>query len=141
MSLYPDSETIGLQDNTATTVNSNIIHKTYKFDTRTGEIRGMIDKADALYQFIWKAILTPRFRHIIYSSDYGCELWDVIGISDASDAFIQSEIKRTVKEALIYDSRIKDVRDIEITQDLDAVYISCTVETVEGIINFKEVIV
>lgn len=142
MSLFPEFEN-AVTSEEIETVEQSIPQqptKTYYFDIETGEIRRTIDGLEAIKQFIWKAIVTERYKHVIYSDDYGCELYSIIGMSDATDEFVQSEMERSIREALIYDDRIKDVYNIKITPDLDGVFIECTVETNEGVIEFKEVI-
>lgn len=139
MSLFPDNSEAEIQDEELFETEQ-LITKTYRYNPETGEIRGMVDNEESLHQWIWKAIVTARYKHVIYSDDYGCELWNVIGISDVNDAFIQAEMKRTIKEALIYDVRIDDVYDIKIDHELDMVEISLTVVTPEGLYEFKEVI-
>jgi phage baseplate assembly protein W len=108
--------------------------KTYSFDFDTGEVGGIIDGIDAIRQFVRKALATPRFRHLIYNSEYGSELETLIG-SDVTAQLLQAEIPRIIREALIYDDRVKDVTDVTITRDRDRLYISFTVSTIEGVIT------
>lgn len=106
------------------------------FDDEMSEV---IDGMDAIRQFVKKAVLTARFRFYIYDSEYGCELDDLIG-QDVSEELLRAEIPRIVREALIYDERILDVRNFEIWREGDALYINFTVDTTVGTIN-EEVIV
>jgi hypothetical protein len=104
---------------------------TYRLDFENGAIDGYIDADDALRQFIIKAIRTARFRYLIYDDDYGSELEDLIG-ADVTEAFLNEEIPRVIRETLIYDDRIADVRDFIITRKGDEVYIEFTVEKTDG---------
>jgi hypothetical protein len=104
---------------------------TYRLDFENGVIDGFIDGDEALRQFIVKAIRTARFRYLIYDDDYGSELEDLIG-ADVTDAFLNEEIPRVIRETLIYDDRIADVRDFIITRKGDEVYIEFTVEKTDG---------
>jgi phage baseplate assembly protein W len=104
---------------------------TYRLDFTNGAIGGLIDDDDALRQFIIKAIKTARFRYLIYDDQYGSELEDLIG-ADVTEAFLKEEIPRVIREALIYDDRIADVRDFIITRKGDEVYIEFTVEKTDG---------
>lgn len=104
---------------------------TYRLNFDTNRLGGLIDGIDALKQFIVKAILTNRSHFRIYSDDYGCELESLIG-SDVTEAFIQAEIPRMVRESLIYDDRIDDVTDISARREGDAIYIVATVESIYG---------
>jgi hypothetical protein len=104
---------------------------TYRLDFENGAIDGLIDEDDALRQFIIKAIRTARFRYLIYDDDYGSELEDLIG-ADVTEAFLNEEIPRVIRETLIYDDRIADVRDFSIRHEKDGVYIEFTVEKTDG---------
>lgn len=105
--------------------------KTYRLNFGTGRLTGMVDGKDALKQFIVKALKTCRSRFRIYSDDYGCELEDLLG-SDVTEAFIQAEIPRMVREALIYDDRINAVTNVSATRQGDAVFIVATVDSIYG---------
>ncbi|XID92488.1 DUF2634 domain-containing protein [Paenibacillaceae bacterium WGS1546] len=90
--------------------------RTYRLDVQTGVIAGMIDGLEAVRQAAFKILQTERFRHLIYSADYGSEAMSLIG----RDRFIyRSELKRTIEEALLQDDRIVAVEgmDIEFGQD------------------------
>jgi phage baseplate assembly protein W len=113
--------------------------KTYAFDFKTGRIGGMIDGREAIEQFIRKTIFTARFAHLIYSPDYGCELLELIG-KDYTPGFMESEIIRTITEALIYDDRIESVYDFNVTIKDDSVDVFFRVDTVEGTLEISEVI-
>lgn len=104
---------------------------TYRINFGTNRLGGMVDDKDALKQFIVKAILTYRSHFRIYSDDYGCEIESLIG-SDVTEGFIQAEIPRMVREALIYDDRINDVTNVTATRKGDAVYITATVDSIYG---------
>jgi hypothetical protein len=104
---------------------------TYRLNFENGTIDGFIDEDDALRQFIIKAIRTARFRYLIYDDDYGSELEDLIG-ADVTEAFLNEEIPRVIRETLIYDDRIADVRDFIITRKGDEVHIEFTVEKTDG---------
>lgn len=113
--------------------------KTYALDLNTGEIRGFIDRREAIQQFIRKAIITPRYDHLVYTPNYGCEIRSLIG-KGYSNPFIEAEIVRMVTEALIYDERINRIYDFEINIVNEEVYINLAVDTVEGTLNIREVI-
>jgi hypothetical protein len=105
--------------------------KTYALDFDTGEIKGIVDGRKAIKQFIRKAIVTLRFIYPIYTDAYACEVRNLAG-KGFSDAFVKSEIKRMVTEAIIYDSRISSVYDFNIKINGDDVFIGFWVDTVEG---------
>lgn len=112
---------------------------TYEFDFDTKQIKRKIDGRKAIEQFIRKAIVTIRFIHPIYSDDYGCEVRPMIG-QGFTDAFLKSEIQRMITEAIIYDDRINKVYDFDIQPKGDETFTKFSVDTVEGILDIKEVI-
>lgn len=104
---------------------------TYRLNFDTGRINGMTDELDAMKQFIRKAIITARARYPIYTDDYGCELPELIG-QDVTRNYIDAEIPRTVREALIYDDRVTAVARVSAERRGDAVFIMATVDTIFG---------
>ncbi|MBO8158821.1 DUF2634 domain-containing protein [Thermosyntropha sp.] len=107
------------------------------FDFTTGEFilqdgkPKVVDGPDALRVWITKALLTTRYRWPIYSSAFGCELEDIIGF-DLPRAVLESEIPRFVREALIYDDRIEDVKDFVVERGADWLKVTFTVVTFDG---------
>ncbi|MDQ0154904.1 DUF2634 domain-containing protein [Robertmurraya andreesenii] len=105
--------------------------KTYQLNANTNEIGSLIDGEQAIRQFIVKAVKTARFRFLIYDDQYGSELDDLIG-ADVSDALLQVEIPRVIREALIYDDRVDDVVNFDITREGDRLYVEFTVVLADG---------
>lgn len=105
--------------------------RTYRLDFKNGVISDFIDDDEALRQAIVKAIRTARFRYLIYDDQYGSELEDLIG-ADVTEAFLNEEIPRVIREALIYDDRIADVRDFVVRRESDRVYVEFTVVKTDG---------
>ena len=107
--------------------------KTYRVDWDAGRIAGTADGLEAMEQAVRKALNTRRFRHLIYSWNYGTE-WDaVIG---KSRAVAESELKRVLEEALGQDERITEVAEVSL---VPAGRRSCTaavrVETIFGAVR------
>lgn len=107
------------------------------FDFATGQFvmedgaPKVVEGVDALRVWITKALLTARYRWPIYSSAFGCELEDIIG-HDLPRAVLESEIPRFVRETLIYDDRIEDVKDFVIERGGDWLKVTFTVVTFDG---------
>ena len=97
--------------------------KTYSIDIDTGDIKGKIDGLEAVKQAILKIINTGRFKHPIYSYNYGCEIHDLIGM-DLTNGFLMAELERMIKEAVEYDDRVDTVHSFNITTNEDNIYIS-----------------
>jgi len=137
MALFPDVAI----PNDITTMITTSSQVTYgqepDFDFTTGEFiledgkLKILEGPDALRIWITKALLTARYRWPIYSSDFGCELEDIIGY-DLPRAVLESEIPRLIKEALIYDDRIEDVKDFVIERGGDWLKITFTVVAFDG---------
>lgn len=105
--------------------------KTWEIKFEYGRLYGVIDELLAVIQFAHKTIRTPRNRHLIYTDQYGCELHDLIG-ARTTPGYLEAEIPRMVKEALVYDDRINDVTNVSFTIDGDVLNISITLDTIYG---------
>lgn len=91
----------------------------------------VVEGIEAFKIWIEKTVRTARYRWPIYSFAYGCELEDVIGY-DIPRAVLESEIPRVLREALIYDNRIEDVRDFVIERGGDWLKVTFAVVTTLG---------
>ncbi|GAK03245.1 phage-like element PBSX protein XkdS [Geomicrobium sp. JCM 19037] len=140
--LTPDNEPIFLDDIMAEqeaaedTIQTS---RTYHLNFAQGRICRPIDGEPAIRQYIRKALGTARDRYAIYDEDYGNELYDLLGATDTTDALLESEIPRMLREALIYDDRIESVTINEINRQQDAVYVNLSVATVDGLFIDEEV--
>jgi len=105
--------------------------KTYYLDFESGRIRRPIDGRRAIQQFIRMSLKTERFRYLIYDENFGSELHALIA-EDLPQELLETEIPRVIREALLIDDRIQDVKNFEITRDKDIYYVTFEVETVEG---------
>jgi phage baseplate assembly protein W len=111
--------------------------KELAFDFTRGELiiengrPKLVEGIDAVKIWIEKTLRTARYRYPIYSFEYGCELEDLIGIEIPSDV-LESEIKRVIAEAIIYDDRIESVEDFKISRSSDCLHLTFRVVTVFG---------
>ena len=105
--------------------NTYKIENTYNYE----RINGYIDDLNAIVQSIYLILNTERYRFPIYSWDYGIELIDLIG---KPMSYVMSEIPRRVKEALIQDNRISDVKDFTFEVNKNKLHTTFTVVTVIG---------
>lgn len=112
--------------------------RTYRADFEGGRIIGRADGLKAMEQAVYLILNTERFRHIIYSWNYGSELSSVIG-EDIQLA--QSEAKRLITEALTQDERITDVTDFEFTRNgMNTLSVRFNVNTVFGALESEVLI-
>ena len=80
--------------------------RTWKIDWENRRIGGWTDGTEALRQAALLALLTPRFRHVIYSFRYGSELESLIG-RDAE--YAAAAAPSMAEEALVADGRFSRV--------------------------------
>lgn len=102
---------------------------TWKIDFEKGRIVGKTDGLEAIKQAVMKILLTERFRHLIYSPNYGSELHGLIG---SEPAFVRSELKRRITEALLQDDRIEEVTNFDVQINGDSATVRFLVATTEG---------
>lgn len=107
--------------------------RTWKLDLERGRVTGMIDGLEAVRQAVFLILQTERFRHLIYSSDYGME-WN--GLIGAAPALVRAELTRRITEALLQDDRIEDVTDFQIDAAGDHMTVRFTVISSYG--NFEQ---
>lgn len=116
----------------APTSEENLVEQpslTWKLDFDRGRVNGKIDQLEAVKQAVYKALQTDRYWYLIYSDDYGHELSTLIG---DSPAFMQSELKRMVEEALLVDERIESVDMLDLTINGDQLVYSFRVNSIFG---------
>lgn len=123
-------------------LNANIVAQeqkpslTWKLDLSSNRVKGMIDDKDAILQAVEKILLTERYAYRIYSWNYGSELQFYIG---KDTDFVLADAERTIREALLQDDRILDIKDFSTKQvDLNSVSVSFTVVSVAGSFNYKK---
>lgn len=117
--------------------------RTYLIDWDRGRIGGLTDGEEAVRQFIRKALMTPRFKCLIYDSQYGSEIQDSLMGPDTSMEYVEAEIAFLVEDALIHDGRILGVEDVGVVFGdgypmQDSAYITATVDTIFGGIHVEE---
>ena len=113
---------------------------TYRLDLEAGRIVGFIDGLAAVNQAVHKAIITPRFKCLIYDNQYGSEVEDAIIAKDATPDYIETVVEGFIKDALLPDTSILDVYNFEITLKEDAAHISFQADTIYGETTIEEVI-
>ncbi len=114
--------------------------RTYKLNLDKGRIVGKVDGIEAVNQAIRKALITPRFKCLIYDNQYGCELEDAVIAKDASAGYVQATAEGFVKDALKPDTRILSIEDFAVELKGDEAYFSFTANTIFGRSEIKEVI-
>lgn len=113
---------------------------TYRLDLDRGRIVGMVDGLEAVNQAIRKALVTPRFRCLIYDNQYGSEIKETIIAGDATPEFIEADMPRIVKDALSPDTRVLDVYDFALSFADERAFIHFKARTIFGETVVEEVI-
>ena len=113
---------------------------TYRLDLDNGRIVGKVDKLEAVNQAIRKAIITPRFKCLIYDNQYGSEIEDAIIAKDATREYIEAVTEGFITDALRPDTRILKIRDFQFEFVEDSAKISFSVDTIFGETTVEEVI-
>lgn len=103
--------------------------RSYRLDFNNHRFVGVIDGLGAVKQTVHKILQTERFMYLIYEDDYGFESQGLIG---SNPGYVQSELKRRIREALLQDDRITDITDFETLTQGDVVSVSFTVESIHG---------
>lgn len=113
---------------------------TYRLDLDAGRIVGKVDGLEAVNQAIRKAIITPRFKCLIYDDQYGSEIEEAVTTNDATREYVEAVMEGFIKDALSPDTRILDVYDFVFTFENDAAYIHLKADTIFGETEIEEVI-
>lgn len=115
MALLPDTS---LTDTGTTYATAEMQpNKTYKMLVEDEHVQGALaDKLSAVQQAAYKILNTERYKHVIYSWNYGVELAELFG---KPIPYVLSELPRRIREGLMQDDRIEDVTDFDISYERD----------------------
>lgn len=91
----------------------------------------LVSGKDAVLVWAWNALRTPRFMFEIFTWDYGNEIESLIG-KPFTDDLKQSEAPRCVRECLLINPYITDVKDVTVSFAGDKLEIGCTIMTAYG---------
>ncbi|MEA5136366.1 MAG: DUF2634 domain-containing protein [Candidatus Fimivivens sp.] len=107
----------------------------WDYKTNTPIWRGgspyVVTGADAVLSWIYRALQVVRYRHEIYTWNYGNECETLIGTA-YTDELKQAEAARYVKECLLVNPYIEEVSDVVVSFDGETLGITCTVVTIYG---------
>ena len=106
--------------------------RTFRLDLKEGRIGGYVDGLEAVRQAATMALLSERFKTLIYNPQYGSELDDIISWQDATRELVETEIDRAVRDALIRDSRILNVASVTTTFEDENAHVEVEIETIYG---------
>ena len=114
---------------------SDAAMKNYLFDFEAGDfvVRDgklvVCDGLEALKVWIEKILRTEKGRFAIYDgTSYGCQLEDLIVGNSYTSAFIESELKREIEDALAQNPHIVSVYGIKLSREKNAITIELEVK-------------
>ena len=112
-------------------------YKEYECNFEAGKLTGrLLEGKEALRMWIYKALLTQRYRYTIYSWDFGQDLDELIG-QGYEKGLIKSEVERRIKDCLLIHPHIKECNSFSIILQQDQLNIDFTVNTIYGEVNIN----
>ena len=90
-----------------------------------------VEKNEALKIWIWKTLFSSRYTYLAYSTDYGNEIYTLIG-RYLNKELLYSELRRLIEEALLCNHYIVSLSDFDITQEGAKVICDFSVNTIYG---------
>lgn len=111
--------------------------KTYKVLLDKDRISGYTDEVDALIQTIYFILNTERYKFVIYSWNYGVELFDLFG---KQMTYVIPEVERRVTEALIQDDRVVKVTNFKFEPIGHKLHTTFDVVSIYGTIQVEKTI-
>lgn len=107
----------------------------FDFDTKQLKTRGgqyfYVEKNEAIKIWIYKALFSSRYTYLSYSTNYGNEIYTLIG-RYLEKKLLYSELKRMLEEALLVNPYITSLTDFDITQEGAKVICNFSVNTIYG---------
>lgn len=95
----------------------------------------VVEGKEALKVWIWRALRTARYRYDIYSEDYGSEFESLLGQA-YSDSIKTAEAPRYLRECLLTNPYITEVRDIQVDFASATLTVRGTAVTIYGEVDF-----
>ena len=112
--------------------------KEYGIDFTTGQLTGkIVEGIEAIKVWIWLCLHTERFRHAIYSSDYGTSFEQYIG-HVLSDEYINTDCESEVTDSLLINDYIESIENFGAVKDGEHLRISFRVVTKFGSLEVDE---
>ncbi len=141
MSILPEIAQLEFNTTASEVSAKTDLGKTYQFDFDAGEfvmVDGKmvsVDDVSAIKEWVQKCLRTERFQFVIYAredkNEYGVTLEDLIG-SVYPRSFVESELKREIKEALTKHPRISNITNLSIESEGAKTDIAFTLVLTDG---------
>lgn len=113
------------------------IFKELAVDFETGQLKTRggqyyyVEKNEAIKVWCWKALFSSRYTYLAYSTNYGNEIYTLIG-RYLDKQLLYSELRRMIEEALLCNPYITSLSDFDITREGAKVVCNFSVNTVYG---------
>ena len=118
---------------TSLTVNNirtvTIPTNTYRIIIDKDRVSGETDGLDAMKQAVYLILSTERYAYPVFSWNYGVELKDLFG---QPTTYVEAVLEYRIRDALMADERITDVRNFEFSSQKNTVSASFEVVTNQG---------
>jgi len=101
-----------------------------KFDKRNGKLQ-VVEGLEAIEIWIYKVLLTERYKWFVYSWDFGNELKGLIG-TQYSPELVKSKAVRQLRECLLVNPYINNITNIRIDLSDDELQLEFKVNTIYG---------
>lgn len=139
MALLPDTSPDGAGSGVQIAVQETYPNKTYRMWIDEEKIQGTItSQLEAVEQAVYKILNTERYKHVIYSWNYGVELDDLFG---KPIPYVLPEIPRRITDALLQDDRIEAVTNFDLSYTKDgSVLCKFTVVTIYGTLQGEKAV-
>ena len=114
------------------------VPREYGIDFTTGQLTGkIVEGLEAIKVWVWLCMHTERFRHAIYSADYGTSFEQYIG-HVLSDEYINTDCESEISDALLINEYIESIEDFEAVKDGEHLRVSFRAVTKFGNIEVDE---
>lgn len=112
--------------------------KNYMMHIERNFISGTCDKREAVKQAIYKILNTERYEYIIYSWNYGIQLYDLYG---EPVTYVCPELERRIIDALLTDDRINSCENFEFdTSQKGVIVVTFKANTIYGDMEVERVV-
>lgn len=122
----------------ASTAKKPSVPREYGIDFATGQLTGQIvEGREAIKVWVWLALQTPRYRHYVYSWDYGNEYGDLIG-QGYTEEYTEAEVRRMTEDCLLVNEDIREISGFSVKMERDTLSVTFTANTIYGDIEIKD---
>lgn len=137
MSLIPSFARVTAVTSGAVAGTRNALQE-WGVDTKSGELTGSLVKGrEAIKAWIWKALMTERFRYALYSWNYGSELDSYIG-KTLTDEYLKTDVRLALEDTLLINEEISAIKDYSATVKGDRLTLTFTAVTTYGDVSILD---